>query len=476
MPEPTDKRYVLLVASLASFLSSFMSSAVTIALPTIGREFHAGAVALGWITTAYLLAAAVSLLPLGRLADIHGRRRVFTLGIAGYTVSSFLCVIAPSTALLIALRVLQGVGGAMIFSTSAALVTSAYPLEERGRALGWNVAAVYTGLSFGPVLGGILTEHLGWRSLFLVNVPLGILILGVVLWKVKQEWAEFRGARFDRPGALIYGAGIIALMLGFTALPALHGLFLLLGGLGGLGGFVVWELRNASPLFDLRLFRDNRTFAFSNLAALINYSATAAVAFLLSLYLQYNRVFNAETAGIILIAQPVLQTVFSPLAGRLSDRIQPRIVASVGMAMTVVSLAVFAFIRSQTPLALIIVNLAWLGLSFALFSSPNTNAIMSAVDRRFYGVAAGTVATMRTIGQMTSMGLAMLLLSVFIGNVTITPANAGRFLLTTRVAFGLFAALCVPGVLASLARGNLARQSPDPEQARSPRCSDQGSR
>jgi len=459
MVETTDKRYVLLVASLASFLSSSMGSAVTVALPTIGREYHAGAIALGWITTAYLLAAAVALVPFGRLADIHGRRRVFTLGIAGYTVSSLLCALAPSTAFLIALRALQGVGGAMIFSTSAALVTSAYPKRERGNALGWNIAAVYTGLSFGPVLGGILTQHLGWRSLFFVNAGLGIVILGVVLWKVRQEWAEFAGARFDVRGALIYAVSMVALMLGFSELPAVRGLFLLLGGVLGLGGFIAWELRAASPILDLQLFRRSRTFAFSNLAALINYAATAAIAFLLSLYLQYNRDFSAQVAGLILVAQPALQTVFSPFAGRLSDRIQPRIVVSIGMTMTVVGLAALAFLRVETPLVLIIAILAWLGVSFALFSSPNTNAIMSAVDRRFYGVASGTLATMRTVGQMTSMGVAMLLMSLYIGNVAISPANAGRFLLMTRVAFGFFAGLCVLGVFASLARGDLSRNA-----------------
>jgi EmrB/QacA subfamily drug resistance transporter len=461
MPQPSNRQYVLLLASLASFLGSFMGSAVNIALPTIGREFHAGAISLGWITTAYLLASTVSLLPFGRLADIRGRRRVFAIGIAVYTMSSLLCALSPSTAWLIAFRVLQGVGGAMIFSTSAALVTSAYPQEERGKALGWNVAAIYTGLSFGPVLGGILTQHLGWRTLFLVNVPLGLMILGLVSWKVKQEWIEFRGARFDVLGTLIYGAGIISLMIGLSELPAMDGLLLVLCGVFALSGFVAWELRNDSPLFSLRLFRHNRTFAFSNIAALVNYSATAAVAFLLSLYLQYNRGLSAGIAGVVLVSQPIVQTLFSPFAGRLSDRIQPRIVVSIGMTMTLVSVSLFAFLGTHTPLALIIGNLAWLGLSLALFSSPNTNAIMSSVDRRLYGVAAGTLATMRTMGQMMSMAVAMFLLSLFVGNAAVTSANADRFLLTTRASFGLFALFCVLGVLASLARGNLDRISSD---------------
>jgi MFS family permease len=221
-------------------------------------------------------------------------------------------------------------------------------------------------------------------------------------------------------------------------------------------GFGFWELRSRSPLVDLAIFRANRAFTFSNLAALINYAATAAVAFLMSLYLQYNRGLGPEAAGLVLVAQPVLQILFSPLAGRLSDRIQPRIVASVGMGMTVVALAFLAFLGVETPLPLVVAALALLGLSFGLFSSPNTNAVMSAVGPRLYGVASGTLATMRAMGQMASMGVAMLFLALFLGKVPITQANAPRFLASARVAFAVFSVLCMVGVFASLARGNLA--------------------
>jgi len=464
MSEPSDKRYVLLVASLASFQAAFMGSSVNIALPTIGKEFQMSAVAMGWIATSYLLAAAVGLLPFGRLADLHGRRRTFAVGMATYALGSLLCALARSSAALIAFRVLQGIGAAMLFSTSTALVASAFPREERGRALGWNVAAVYTGLSLGPVLGGVLTHRLGWRSLFLVNLPLGALLLALILWKVRQEWAEFRGERFDWPGALIYGAGVVALMAGFGELPDPLGFLLVLLGAAGLAGFGLWELRSPSPLVDLRVFRANRTFTLSNLAALINYAATSAVAFLVSLYLQYNRGLGPEAAGLVLVAQPILMTLSSPLAGRLSDRIQPRIVASIGMGMTVVALAFLAFLRAETPLPLVAALLALLGLSFGLFSSPNTNAVMSAVGSRLYGVASGTLATMRAMGQMASMGVAMLLLALFLGEVPITEVNAPRFLESARVAFAVFSALCLVGVFASLSRGNLAdRASPGKE-------------
>ncbi len=446
---------MLLITSLASFLTPFMSSSVNVALPAIGREFSVSAVALGWVATSFLLAAAVGLVPIGRLADLRGRRRVFTTGLVVYTAGSFLCALAPSHLVLIAFRVVQGSGGAMIFGTATALLTSTFPASGRGRALGWNVASVYTGLSLGPFLGGILTQNLGWRSLFLTNVPLGVVILSLALWGMKEEKVEPQGASFDAPGALIYGAGLVALMIGFSTLPGLRSLFLLLSGIVGLVAFALRQMRAQSPLLDLRLFLRNRTLALSNLAALINYSATAAVGFLLSLYLQYNRLLGPQAAGLVLVAQPVLQALLSPVAGRLSDRVQPRVVASIGMSMTVVGLALFAFLSAESPLVLVVLNLAWLGVSFALFSSPNTNAVMSAVDRRAYGVAAGTLATMRTLGQMFSLGIAMLLFSVFIGDAAIGPANALRFLTAARVACGIFSALCLVGVFASCARGNV---------------------
>jgi len=451
----TSKNYVLAAATLAAFLTPFMGSAINLALPTIGDEFDMDAVLLGWVATAYLIAAAMFLVPFGRLADIHGRKRVFTYGIVLYTVASLLCALASSGFMLIAFRILQGFGGAMIFGTSAAIVTSVFPVGERGRALGINVAAVYVGLSVGPFVGGVLTEHFGWRSVFFANVPLGLMVVAFVLWKLKGEWATARGERFDLPGSLIYSAMLVAVMYGFTLLPGLTGAWLILGGILALAAFVWRELGVPSPVLDMSLFRHNPVFAFSNLAALINYSATFAVSFLLSLYLQYIKGFSPQTAGFVLIAAPVMQAVFSPLAGRLSDRIEPRILASAGMSLAVVGLSLFAFLTDETPLAFVVGGLVLLGFGFALFSSPNTNAVMSSVENRFYGVAAAMLATMRQVGMTLSMGVAVLLFAVYIGHEKITPEYYDRFLESMRTAFIVFACLCFGGVFASLARGRV---------------------
>ncbi len=449
----TSKRVALLVATTSSFLTPFMSSSINIALPAIGKEFASDAVTLSWVATAYLLAAAMILVPIGRIADIYGRKKVFTYGLLIYTISSLLCAMAPSTISLISFRVLQGIGGAMKFGTGVAMLTSVFPLGERGKVLGINVAAVYIGLSLGPTLGGLLTEHLGWRSIFLVNVPLGLIIISAVLWKLKGEWAEARGEKFDLTGSVIYSLALVAVMYGFSLLPAMSGACLIATGTVGILAFVRWQMRVESPVLNMSLFKNNTVFSLSNLAALINYSATFAVGFLLSLYLQYIKGVSPAHAGLILLPQPLVMAVLSPVAGRLSDRIEPRLVASIGMALTTMGLFLFTFLNQDTGIEFILASLTILGIGLAFFSSPNTNAVMGSVEKKFYGVASGTLATMRVTGQMLSMGIAMLLFALYIGRVQITPEYYPLFLTSTKTAFIIFAALCFGGIFASLARG-----------------------
>ena len=451
----TSKEVVLLVATMASFLFPFMGSSVNIALPSIGKELSLDAVTLSWIATAYILASATLLVPFGRIADIYGRKRVFTYGIIIFTVSSLLSGIASSASMLISFRVLQGIGSAMIAGTGVAMLTSVYPADEIGKALGINVAATYAGLSLGPVLGGVLTQHFGWRSIFFINVPLGLVVIGVILWKLKGDWAGAKGEKFDFAGSIIYSLALVALVYGFTVLPAMLGVWLLVAGVIGLSVFVKWEMKTRTPVLDINLFRNSRVFTFSNLAALINYSATFAVAFLISLYLQYIKGFNPQSAGLILVSMPAVQAIFSPAAGRLSDKIEPRVLASAGMALTTAGLVLFIFLNGETPLGFIIASLILIGFGFALFSSPNTNAVMSSAPKRAYGVASATLATMRQVGMVLSMGVVMLMFALYIGRVQITPEHYPLFLESIRTAFIIFAVVCFGGIFASLARGKV---------------------
>ena len=449
------KRTALLIAVMANFITPFMGSSINIALPKIGEEFSINAVLLSWIATSYLLTVAVTLVPFGRLADIHGRKKVFTIGIITFMVASVLSALANSGAMLIFFRIFQGMGSSMIFSTGIAILTSVFPPHERGKAIGITVTSVYVGLSTGPFLGGFLTQHLSWRSVFLINIPLCLIVISLIFWRLRGEWAEAKGEKFDVLGSLIYAFGLIC--IGISLLPAVGRLWplLLICGVIGLCLFVRWELKIDFPVFEMSLFKTNRIFAFSSLAALINYSATFGVTFLMSLYLQHIKELGPQSAGVILMAQPVVMAICSPFAGRLSDRMEPGIVASGGMAVTTVSLCLFIPLNNDSTMPLIILRLMLLGLGLALFSSPNTNAIMSSVERRFYGIASGSVGTMRTLGMMVSMAVASLIFAIYIGGVQITPEHYPTFLESVRAAFIVFSVLCLIGTFSSLIRGKL---------------------
>ncbi|MCF8012169.1 MAG: MFS transporter [Clostridiales bacterium] len=454
------KKYTLIAVTTASFLTPFMGSAVNLAIPSIGNEFSSTAVLLSWVVTSYILASAAFLVPIGRIADIIGRKKIFITGTLIFTITSFLCAAAWSVKILIFFRVLQGVGSAMVFATAMAILTSVFPPWERGKVLGINVASVYTGLSLGPVLGGALNHYLGWEFIFYFSALLGIISLIITIYGIKGEWADSKGESFDINGSILYSVGLIALMYGISSISntpwakytALLGLIILII-------FIVYEKKLEHPVLNTKLFSQNITFSFSNLAALVNYSATFAVAFLLSLYLQVVLQYNSQAAGLVLLFQPIIMAVLSPFTGKLSDRIEPRIVASTGMAITFLSLLFFCFIAQNTPLWLIILNLMLLGAGLALFSSPNNNAIMGSVEKKYYGVAASALSTMRLTGQTISMAIVTLIIALYVGNIEFSQASASMLVKGTQTAFIIFTVLCFGGIFASLARGDLKERN-----------------
>lgn len=449
------ERSAMLVTTLTSFMAPFMISSVNVAMPAIQADFQMDAVQLSWISTAYLLAMAVGLVPAGKIADIRGRKKVFAVGLGVYTLGSGLAVFANSAAILIGLRGLQGLGAAMFVTTGMAIITSIFPPNRRGRVIGIYVAAVYIGLSVGPVVGGFLTQYFGWRSIFLVMLPLGLPMLFLTIYYLKGEWLGEPGQQLDIVGCLLYAAAIFALVYGATRLPSTFGTVLLLSGVLLFTLFIRQQLTTKFPVFDIQLFVANKTFAYSSLAALLNYSATFAVTFLLSLYLQYLKGMSPQTAGSVLMAQPIVMALLSPIAGRFSDRIEPRLLASAGMAITAIGVLFFSMLQPDTAPYLIVANLILLGTGFALFSSPNMSAIMGAVEKRHYGLASGAVATMRLLGQMFSMAMATVVLALIIGRQAIVPANYGLFLHSIHIVFLLSAGLCLSGVYFSWFRGAL---------------------
>jgi EmrB/QacA subfamily drug resistance transporter len=450
---PASRKLILFLIVITSFINPFLGAAINIALPTIGDEFGLSAIGMSWIAMAFLLSSAVFLVPLGKLADIRGRKRVFLVGNLIIAFSSIFCALSSSGGMLITFRAIQGIGSAMVFGTGVAIITSVYPPNQRGKAIGITVTSVYIGLSLAPFLGGMLTQYLGWRSIFYITIPFELLVVWITWRYIKEEWADAQGEKFDLTGSVIYVLAMSAFMFGFSKLPAPLAIVLASAGLMGLVFFVIKEQKTRFPVFNIDLFRSNRLFAFSNLAALINYATTFAITFLLSLYLQYILQLSPRDAGLILITQPVLMALVASISGKLSDRYDPRILSSVGMAVIVGGLVMLTLLTAQTHISYLVVNLAIVGFGFGMFSSPNTNAIMGSVDKKYLGIASATVGTMRLTGQMISMGVATLILQLYIGNEAISTHHSAGFMASMKTTFLIFVVLCILGVFASLARG-----------------------
>ncbi|MDD4748019.1 MAG: MFS transporter [Salinivirgaceae bacterium] len=448
---PNLNKHVLLAVTMASnFLNPLMGAAVNIALPDIGAEFSMSAVGLSWVTMAFLLTSSVFLIPFGKISDSWGRMKMFLYSNVLFAISTLFCALAVSSEMLIVGRLFQGVAAAGIFATSMAIVISAFEPHERGKMIGLNVMAVYVGLSISPVLGGVLTSAFGWRSLFFINFASILLIILAIKTKIRVEWAVPSEGKFDLVGTLIYMISISGLMYGFSHLPETSAIILTVSGIVGLIIFVRYELNQSNPVFDMQLFFKNKLFAFSNLSALINYAATFAISFVLSLYLQYGKGLSPRDAGLIIIAQPVIMAFVSTFSGKLSDTKDPRILASIGMGISAIGLLMLTFITIDTSYFYIISSLLVLGFGFGLFSSPNTNSVMSSVEKRFLGVASATVSTMRTTGMMFSMAVAALSVHLFMGDAKIEPGNFHLFMLSMKTVLAVFTILCIIGIFTSL--------------------------
>ncbi|MFW6267524.1 MAG: MFS transporter [Marinilabiliaceae bacterium] len=457
----TRKQYsILAIVAITSFMGTFLISSINIALPSIEESFGMDAVTLSWVVTAFLLTMAIMLLPVGRWGDLSGIKRLFKAGVVIFTLASFLCALSPSGTWLIIFRLLQGGGAALTSTTGPAILVSTFPPHQKGRVLGISVSAVYLGLAFGPFFGGFLTQYLGWRSIFYTSMILGIMVSVITfLYLGRDEKKETaKDERMGLGGLIFYIVGLTAMVYGSSVIPDVKGWILIGAGLISLIIFWKVESRSSRPVINTRLFTQNRLFAYSNIAALINYSATFAIVFLLSLYLQKILNLSPREAGMTLVAQPVMMAVFSPLAGRMSDRIQPRYLATTGMAMCTLGLAAFAFLGPSTPIWVVIALLIWVGLGFAFFSSPNMNTIMSSVDRTKYGVASGTAATMRVVGQIASMTMATFFFALLFGGKTVEMVDADIFLKAMKYGFITFAVIATAGIYFSYYRGEIKRE------------------
>ena len=455
-----EQKTTILVVLITAFVTTFTGSALNLSIPDLGGYFGVSAGAVGWLVTAYMLTVAALSVPFGKLADRAGRKRILTVGILIFSASSGAAAFGVSLWMLIALRVVQGVGGAMIFSTNIPVLIGAFSGEERGKILGYSIAATYTGLSAGPVLGGFLNYHLGWRSIFALTALIGAVALFLAWLRLPADKKNTsRRQPRDIWGNLLYVAMITLTMYGLSELDRGKLPFLVTGVGVAIGVlFVYRQLHTEHPVIQVRIFRKNPAYACANAAALLNYGATFAISYLLSIYLQAVKGYSSQTAGFILIAQPALMALLSPLAGRISDRFSPFLLSSIGMALCAGGLFLFAGIGETTSLFFIFAALVITGVGFAFFSSPNTNAVMSCVEEKDYGVASSILATMRSVGHTLSMVVVTVVVRLHMGEKALEDAGAELLIKTMRAAFLLFAAACTAGVLISLKRNPSEKQ------------------
>lgn len=443
------RKCALIVVALGSFLIPFMGSSLSIALPLIQDDLKVNIILLGWIPTVFVLANAAFLLPFGRLADIHGRKKIFTIGVIIYTIASVLAASSPSGLFLVMGSFLQGFGCSLMFATGAALLISVYPSDHRGEVLGLYITSVFIGLFLGPLLGGFLAENLGWRSIFLFNVPLGLLILGLIFLRLKGEWIGSKNAKFDLKGSVIYIPSLIALLYGVSSFGNDLGKFILLAGVAGLSIFIIQEIKSTNPLLNLRDLR-RRVSAIPALTIfLINVSITA-IWTLLSLYMQDLRSLGPQMAALVLAAEPLMVALLSSPVGRLSDHVDNRIFSAVGMVLITIGLLILSTLNLNTGLWVVVIGLILVGIGQALFSAPTTNIFMGSMRQENYGIASATFSTMIYAGQTFSLGILIFIFSTFLGNVQITPTNYDLFLLSLKTAFIVFAILSGASLVISL--------------------------
>lgn len=468
--------WALSTVALGTFMSTLDSSIVNVSLPVILRYFRSDLATIQWVVLAYLLTITALLLTFGRLADISGRKRVYTIGFGVFTFGSLCCALAGSPGQLIAARVLQAAGGAMIQANGLAITSAVFPDQQRGRALGIQGTVVATGTTLGPALGGLLTGTFGWQANFLINVPVGIFGIGLALLVLEERRISTRrpgAGRFDPAGAVLIAITLVTLILalnrGGTAgwgSPAILGLFAVAAV--SLAAFLVVESRVAAPLISLSLFRI-RSFATGSSAAFLSFVAIAAHFFLMPFFLQLALGFPPGRAGLLLTPTSLVLAVVAPLSGYLSERLGARLLSSVGLGISSVALFLLSRLNTDVHYLDVLGRLILLGVGMGLFNSPNNAAVFASVPRTQYGVVGGFVSMVRNSGQAIGQAIAGAVVVSAIapvvgvggldalrasagGDIELTPLLAA-FLTGLQRAYLLAAILAACGALISLLRG-----------------------
>lgn len=445
-----EQRTVLLASCIGIFTMSLMGTMITLALSDIGSDFDISTHNLAWITTIYFLSSVIFILPWARASDLIGKKKVFMLGLVITIIGAALASISTDFTSLLLFRAVMGAGGAAISCTSVALISEVYPRHKRGGALGINTAVVYVGSSIGPPLGGFLTDTLGWHSTFYVIVPICLISL-VTIFTFKGDFTAAKGESFDYKGSVVYGIAMVLAMFGVLNIPSWYSFICIAAGALLLLGFYIMQKREQYPILNVKVFSNPR-YTRSVTVALLSYGSAYAVSFFAALYLKDVNGWSASKAGMILLIQPAIQAVFTPITGKLSDKLDGRILPTIGMFVTTLGLAVIMLFPTSVDTTMVILSLVLLGVGYALFSAPNTNAVMSSVSEKLYSEASGTLSTMRQAGMLVSMGIAAACISIFTGDMKISD-DIPAFMDAMRTAFVICVAMGIAGTLLSWFRG-----------------------
>lgn len=450
----------LIVVCIGSFIGPLGMASVNIAIPDMAAELQANAKMVSWLPTIFLLANVAFMLPFGKLADNYGRKRVYAGGLALNALASLMCAFGTTIEWILFWRFVQGTASAMIFGTGVAILTSVTPPSKRGFALGISAACVYIGLTIAPAIGGWLTELWGWRAVFVFQIPLVAILLLLIKLRLHGDWKNGRRSAFDWRGTAIFALSATCLVFGLSKLPSLSGLLLLLAAIVSMGLFILHQSRHKEPLIRVQMFRESRVFSMSLSTSLLMYASIYPLTFLMSLYLQYVKGFSPSDAGQIILVQALAMALLAPISGRLSDKVQPRLLASLGCAIVACGFFILSSMDLQSSALYIASSLFLIGIGFGLFSTPNNNAIMGAVHMRELGVASASMNLARTIGNLVGMSLVNLLVHHFMGESQITPDQYPALLQTVVLALNISFGCALAACFISSLRGRETKPQP----------------
>ncbi len=437
---------VLIIICIGSFLTPLSLSATLVAIPAIAQDLNADAVYVSWIPATFLLSNLVTLLPAGRLADIYGRKRIYLIGTVVFLLATVVAAFSTSIHMLLVFRSLQGIGAALFFSTGMAIITRVFLDKGRGAALGWVVAAVYTGLTCGPFLGGWLTDLFGWRSIFLLQAPFALVGILLLLTKMKGEWRSENALKLDVIGAVLLAIWLITFFVGVSQLPKLQAVLALLISASFLYLFLGHNKQSPNPIIKLREVWENRVFSNALLASLSMYGGQYGLIFIIGLFLQYNQGLSPTEAGRLIMLQAVIMAVLAPMAGRLSDNYKPWLLAAAGCLSVSIGISLILFIEINNSLWVFIAAFLFIGIGFGLFSTPNNSTAMGAVNKDKLGIASALVSMARLLGQMFGTAIVTLLMSLLIGASKISPDKYDDLLVVLIVTAGVSLLCSLSGV------------------------------